>query len=86
MKLSKTSGLTLAATAAAMLIGGAVVAPTASVAADTGKCFGVNSCKGTSACKTANSACKGQNACKGKGWLEMTKADCEAKSGVFEAE
>jgi hypothetical protein len=38
----------------------------------------VNSCKGQSACKSANNACKGQNSCKGKGFLEMSKADCDA--------
>jgi hypothetical protein len=42
------------------------------------KCEGVNSCKGHSACKSANNACKGQNSCKGKGFLEMTKAECDA--------
>ncbi len=48
--------------------------------ADEGKvkCEGVNSCKGHSACKSANNACKGQNSCKGKGFLEMTKAECDA--------
>ncbi len=48
--------------------------------ADEGKvkCEGVNSCKGQSACKSANNACKGQNSCKGKGFMEMTKAECDA--------
>ena len=38
----------------------------------------MNSCKGQSACKSANNACKGQNSCKGKGFVEMTKAECDA--------
>jgi uncharacterized membrane protein len=77
-----STGVALA-TAAAMLFGSALIS-TASAAdapkADAGKihCTGVNSCKGQSACKSANNACKGQNSCKGKGFLEMTKADCDA--------
>jgi uncharacterized membrane protein len=77
-----TTGVALA-TAAAMLFGTALT--TAASAADESKadtakihCTGVNSCKGQSACKSANNACKGQNSCKGKGFLEMTKADCDA--------
>ena len=77
-----STGVALA-TAAAMLFSSALVG-TASAAdeakADAAKihCTGVNSCKGQSACKSANNACKGQNSCKGKGFLEMTKADCDA--------
>src|SRR5579862_4837578 len=70
------SSVALAAAAAVMFS-----AVTATVArADEGKvkCEGVNSCKGHSACKSANNACKGQNSCKGKGFLEMTKAECDA--------
>ena len=72
----KNSGVA-AATAAAMLFGTAFVG---TALADEGKmhCSGVNSCKGQSACKSANNACKGQNSCKGKGFLEMSKADCDA--------
>jgi hypothetical protein len=70
------STLALAA-AAAMLF--ATVSMNAA-AADEGKvkCDGVNACKGQSACKTAKNACKGQNACKGAGFLELTKAECDA--------
>lgn len=85
MKLAKKSGMTIAAAAAAMLVGGAVLAPATAIAADKGKCYGVNACKGQSACKTANSACKGQNACKGQGFLTMTKAECAKKGGKFES-
>ena len=42
------------------------------------KCEGVNSCKGQSACKSAANSCKGQNGCAGKGFLMMSKADCDA--------
>jgi hypothetical protein len=82
MKLSKTSGTVLAATAAALLFAGVVnTSRPAEAGAKTVHCLGVNSCKGTSACKTGSSACKGQNACKGQGFLELTKADCKAKGG-----
>lgn len=81
MKLSKASGITLAATAAALLIGGATMSPTSVQAEDKVACFGVNACKGQGACKTAGNECKGQNACKGQGMIELTKAECEAKGG-----
>ena len=41
-------------------------------------CEGVNACKGHSECKTAANECGGLNSCKGKGWVSMTKAECEA--------
>jgi hypothetical protein len=73
---ARKSTLALAAAAAVMF---ATVSINAA-AADEGKvkCEGVNACKGQSACKTAKNACKGQNACKGAGFLELTKAECEA--------
>ena len=47
MNLSAKSGATIAVTAAALLIGGSIAAPTASVAAAKKvQCFGVNACKG----------------------------------------
>jgi hypothetical protein len=42
------------------------------------KCEGVNSCKGHSDCKSASNSCKGQNGCAGQGFVEMTKAECDA--------
>jgi hypothetical protein len=70
------SSVALAAAAAVMF---SSVAPTSAHAEEAKvKCQGVNSCKGHSACKGANNACKGQNSCKGKGYLEMSKADCDA--------
>jgi hypothetical protein len=42
------------------------------------KCEGVNSCKGHSDCKSAANSCKGQNGCAGKGFVMMTKAECDA--------
>lgn len=84
MKLSAKSGATIAAAAAALMLGGSVAAPTAAVAQDKVKCFGVNSCKGHGACKTASNECKGQNACKGQGFLRLTEAECEERGGTTE--
>ncbi len=42
------------------------------------KCEGVNECKGQSACATDHSSCTGHNSCKGKGWIKLTKAECDA--------
>ncbi len=90
MKIAlKTTGLTMAASAAALLLAGcssyggdgASAAPTGAKMADV-KCSGINSCKGSSACATATSSCKGQNSCKGKGWVKASKADCLAKGGT----
>ncbi len=77
----KIQGLALAAAAATMLAG----APVATMAGDApGKCLGANACKGQSACATATNACQGMNSCKGKGFLMMTKAECDKVGGTFE--
>jgi hypothetical protein len=78
----KTTGIALAAAAAAMF---AVAPMSASAAEKAGKCFNVNSCKGTSACATATSSCAGQNSCAGQGWVKRTKTECESAGGNFEA-
>jgi hypothetical protein len=83
MHIAVKSGSTIAAAAASLLIAGAVIAPTTQAVGDAvGHCMGANACKGQSACKTATNACKGQNACKGKGYLEMTKAECDKIEGA----
>ncbi len=80
--IRKITGATLAAAAAAMLMGGSVALTTAPASADSVKCQGINACKGQSACKTASNSCKGQNACKGQGWTEAaTAAECTGKGG-----
>jgi hypothetical protein len=74
----KNSGVAVA-TAAAMLFGTGFVSTALADATDAKMhCSGVNACKGQSACKSANNACKGQNSCKGQGFMEMTKAECDA--------
>ncbi|MEC9368203.1 MAG: hypothetical protein VX871_05860 [Pseudomonadota bacterium] len=85
MKLSKTSGASIAAAAAALVMSGAAFAPAAFAADDKVACYGANTCKGTGACKTAKNECKGKNGCKGQGFLQLTKADCTAKGGKLEA-
>lgn len=50
------------------------------------KCEGVNSCKGQSECKTAQNSCKGENSCSGKGFMMMTKAECDAAKAKAAAE
>jgi hypothetical protein len=76
MSSKMLSNVALAAAAAMMFSSMAI--STASADEAKVKCDGVNSCKGHSACKTANNACKGQNSCKGQGFVEMSKADCDA--------
>ena len=76
MSTKNHSGVAIA-TAAALLFGTLAVS---TAMADEAKmhCDGVNGCKGQSACKSATNSCKGQNSCKGKGFVEMTKKDCDA--------
>lgn len=82
MKLAARSGASLAAAAATLVLAGVAVAPASHAGDAKGHCVGANSCKGTSACAGASNACKGQNSCKGKGFLELTKADCEKIQGA----
>lgn len=84
MKMNAKSGATLAAAAAALILAGAVSAPTATAQGGEGKCFGANACKGHSACKTAKSSCKGLNACKGQGFTMSSQEACTKAKGKFE--
>ena len=88
MTAKKLTGLALA-TAAAGLFATAGIAPVMA-AKHMGEakvhCDGVNACKGQSACQTANSACKGQNSCKGKGWMFLSKAECDAAQAKMKQE
>lgn len=80
MTVKKVTGLVMATAAAGLFL----ASPIAMADKHAGKvhCTGVNACKGKSACATADSSCKGQNSCKGKGWLEMSKEECEKKGGT----
>jgi uncharacterized membrane protein len=70
----------VASAAAALFVAGLAGAAHAEEPAGEAKikCEGVNSCKGHGDCKSAQNACKGQNGCGGKGFLMMTKAECDA--------
>ncbi len=88
MKTVGKSGAAIATAAFAMALSSATLVGTATTAAagEDAKvhCMGVNACKGHSDCKTAENACKGQNSCKGKGFLGMTKEECDAAGGTVE--
>jgi hypothetical protein len=49
-----------------------------------GKCIGANACRGKSDCSIGKSACGGAtaNSCKGKGFLLLTKAECDRIPGT----
>lgn len=82
---SKSTGIAIAAAAAAIFAASSMVAPLANAASHSGagvKCEGTNSCKGHGECKTAKNECKGQNACKGQGWVKKaSKEECEKAGG-----
>jgi hypothetical protein len=79
----RLSGAAVAAAAAALFISGCASMSEPSSSAQTAKvhCFGVNACKGQSDCKSASNSCKGLNACKGKGFVAMTKSECDTAGG-----
>ncbi len=81
MDFSKKSGAFLAASAAALLLSGAVVAPASAGMKSKVKCYGVNACKGQAACKGAKNACAGHNKCKGKGFIVTSSAKCHKIGG-----
>jgi len=85
MKPVNRSGAAIATAVAALIF--TVAVPVGPAHADAkGKCIGANACKGKSDCG-GKDGCPGQNACKGKGFLELTKAECDKIPGIkFEAE
>ena len=74
------------AIAAAVLFSAAPLASVSAADAAKVKCEGANGCKGQSACKTAGNACQGQNSCKGKGYLNLSKAECDAAMAKMKSE
>lgn len=82
MHITAKSGTAIAAAAAALLLSGAIAAPSIAATDAKGHCVGANACKGQSACKTAKNECGGHNACKGQGFLETTKAECDKIEGA----
>jgi hypothetical protein len=77
-----TSGTTGTVDSGAVDTGGTVAAGDEDV-----KCFGINSCAGESVCAVnkpeqgIEHACAGENTCKLKGWIKVTRSECEAKAG-----
>ena len=51
------------------------------------KCFGINNCSGQSVCAVnkpelgIEHSCAGENDCKGKGWIKVSRSECESQSG-----
>ena len=86
MKPANRSGAAIATAVAALIVAVAAPIGVVSAAHAKGKCIGANACKGQSDCGGKN-GCGGQNACKGKGYLELTKEECDKISGTkFEPE
>jgi len=95
--MNKTLRVTLVSAAVAGMLGAAGASNMFSAhAADKmmdakGKCIGANSCSGKSNCaQVGKNDCAGKNGCEGKGFLEMSKAQCDAlqmkgKNVKFEA-
>lgn len=82
MNQSKSQFLIRAAVAGiigASTIGFSSTTLAADDASAKGHCMGANSCKGKGGCKQeGKNECAGKNGCGGKGFLEKTKAECEA--------
>ena len=82
--MTKTKGQFLIRAAVAGIIGASTMglSNTARAADDSGAkghCVGANSCKGKGGCKQeGKNDCSGKNGCGGKGYLEKTKAECDA--------
>jgi len=79
------SNLFLSAAVVGLLCAGTAqvsLANDAMVAGNTkGHCVGANACKGHGGCKQeGKNECGGKNGCKGKGFVEKTKAECDALS------
>ena len=82
--MTKNKSQFLIRAAVAGVIGAATIGlSSAAMAADDagakGHCVGANSCKGKGGCKqVGKNECAGKNGCGGKGFLEKTKAECDA--------
>jgi len=74
-------GVLIASAAAALLLGGNVVARATDKAGDEVHCAGINACKGKGSCAGADNACKAQNSCKGKGFVDVSSAEECVKQG-----
>jgi hypothetical protein len=81
--MTKNKGQFLIRAAVAGIIGATTMGVSSAALADDtgakGHCVGANSCKGKGGCsQKGKNECAGKNGCGGKGFLETTKAECEA--------
>ena len=82
--MTKNKSQVLIRAAVAGIIGASTMGlSSAALAADDatakGHCVGANSCKGMGGCsQKGKNDCAGKNGCGGKGFLETTKAECDA--------
>lgn len=85
------TGTAIASLVASMFAAGCGVgAPPASVGTDQQaivRCAGINSCAGTASCAGSLGDggmhdCAGKNECAGQGWIEVSRSECEQKSGT----
>jgi hypothetical protein len=81
--MNKTLRVTLVGAAVAGMLGAAGTSLSTALAADKvdakGKCIGANACSGKSNCaQVGKNECAGKNGCEGKGFVEMSKTECEA--------
>lgn len=90
--MKNTTKNRLALTAAVLISGCASSSPVANTDGnntttentDMGQCTGINSCKGSASCAVSGqNNCAGQNTCKGKGWLPLSKKECQSQNGKF---
>lgn len=92
--MGKHLSTTLALAAAALFVQACEKKDDATTHPDEGaakiKCFGVNECSTQSACNVPDGrvaegskghACGGLNECRGKGWILLTKAECDTQGG-----
>lgn len=81
-----------ALSAAALFLGGCkdkppTQNPSAAAVDEQVKCFGINDCAGQSVCAVnkpelgIEHVCAGENECKGKGWIKVSRSECEAEDG-----
>ena len=85
MKKRSVKSLIVAAGVVSMLTAGYGFAASNQVADGDAKvkCTGINSCEGHGECGAADGShdCAGKNSCKGKGWVKVSKEECEEKGG-----
>ena len=82
--MTKNKSQFLIRAAVAGIIGASTMGLSSAALADDdasakGHCVGANSCKGKGGCsQKGKNECAGKNGCGGKGFLETTKAECDA--------